>query len=488
MNESIGKSISSHPTFGVKSLSISIKKMLESSYSKIYIKGQISQPKRMNHLYFSLKEEDAVIDCVAWANVKLPFEPQHDMEIICCGRISSYPGRSKYQVIVLSIEHIGDSQVLEKRKLALQKEGLFDPARKLKLPKYPRKIGIITSPVGAVLHDMLHRLRDRYPCEILFYPVSVQGAGTASSVVSAINYFNSFANECKNEYKIQEIEQKMESDNAVENNTENVEKDIQENKKNIQEIEISKFDDQRNQKNHKVDLIIVARGGGSFEDLWGFQDEELVRVIAHTKIPLITAIGHETDTTLSDYASSCRAPTPTAAIELAFPDRKELCTKLNNYDSKIKGSTLFYIENRFKNKLVNLKIKSPKEIILPIKQSLQSQIMRKDYAYSKYWNEKHNIINSVEKCKLNIQPLQQDLIYRLNRINEKYKQFMIEKKNQMHKLIDTMKNISYEDTLKRGFCRATIDGKLIKYKADAPEKFEVEFQDGSLLVQKIYNS
>ncbi|QEK38005.1 exodeoxyribonuclease VII large subunit [Candidatus Cytomitobacter indipagum] len=422
------------PTFGVKSLSLAIKKMLESSYSKIYIKGQVSQPKRMNHLYFSLKEEDAVIDCIAWANAKLSFEPQHDMEIICCGRVSSYPGRSKYQMVVLSVEHIGDSQVLEKRKLALQKEGLFDISRKLKLPKYPKKVGIITSPVGAVLHDMLHRLRDRCPCKVVFYPVSVQGAEMANSVINAIKYFNS--------------------------------PDLRD-------------------KNHEVDLLIVARGGGSFEDLWGFQDEDLVRAIANTKIPLITAIGHETDTTLADYASSCRAPTPTAAIELAFPDKKELCIKLENYESKIKSSILFYIENKFKNKLLTLRMQSAKEIIKPLFQDFKSKIAKKDYAYNSYWNQKYNEIKSIDKFRLNLNSLQKDLIHRIEKLHSQFKQFISNNANLLEKRIDAMKSISYEDTLKRGFCRATVNGKLIKNKSEAPDKFNIEFQDGSLLVKRV---
>ncbi len=418
------------PTFGVKSLSMSIKRMLESSYSKIYIKGQVSQPKRMNHLYFSLKEEDAVLDCVCWANVKLSFEPQHDMEIICCGRISSYPGRSKYQIIILSVEHIGDSQVLEKRKLALQKEGLFDISKKPQLPKYPKNVGIITSPTGAVLHDMLHRLRDRYPCEVLFHPALVQGTEMSKSVINAINYFNT----------------KMVG---------------------------------------KIDLLIVARGGGSFEDLWGFQDEDLVRAIASTTIPIITAIGHETDTTLSDYAASCRAPTPTAAIEIAFPDRNALYARFNSYASKITSIVRFYMDNSCKQKLLTFKVKSPKEVIIPISQNLKSKIIQKDHAYSQYWNQRANIINSIEKIKYNLKPLQRDLIYKVNLVHERYKNYVLLKDNAIKKLYDKIKSISYEGTLKRGFCRAHIDGKLIKYKNDAPDQFFVEFQDGSLEVEKV---
>ena len=437
---------SESPSFSVKSLSFGIKKILESSYSKIYVKGCVSQPKRMNHLYFSLKEDDAVIDCVAWANVKLKFEPKHDMEILCCGRISVYPGRSKYQLVVLSVEYIGDSQILEKRRLMLQKEGLFDAAKKLPLPKYPKRVGIITSPMGAVLHDMLHRLHDRYPCEVIFYPVTVQGPDMAENVIQAIEYFN----KCNIEMK--------KSDTAV-----------------LDDLKLNQ---------HVVDLLIVARGGGSFEDLWGFQDENLVRCIAKSTIPIVTAIGHETDTTLSDYASACRAPTPTAAIELAFPDKKDLYSKLDYLLNTLKHKTKFVFENKYKNRVNSIHIRPLHDLLNKFKQKLQNVVDKTGYTYKIFWSNKSNAISNMDKIKIDLTSMSEKLRNFSISLENRQKQFLDLKSALLGKMESDMKNISYENTLKRGFCRAHIDGKLIKSKNDAPEKFALEFVDGSVNVEK----
>ncbi|QEK39069.1 exodeoxyribonuclease VII large subunit [Candidatus Nesciobacter abundans] len=415
---------------GVKTLALSIKKLLESSYSKISIKGQVSQPKRSTHLYFSLKEEDAVIDCVCWANIKLKFEPQHDMEIICTGRVSSYPGRSKYQIVVLSVEHLGSSKILEERKEKLRKEGLFDPLRKPKLPKFPRKIGIITSPTGAVLHDMLHRLKDRYPCDVLLWPTAVQGSETVENVVSAIKGFNDkYFNE--------------------------------------------------------VDVIIIARGGGSFEDLWSFQDEHIVREISKSKIPIVTAIGHETDTTLSDYASSLRAPTPTASIELIFPDRKNIIREICDLCANKK----MILKNTIKRKLSEMmwvRTKRFESVLEPFNTKLQNKTSLLEFSFSHYISKKRNLSKlSVSKpnfsCELSkIQHIHSNLNLIINHMFSK-------NKSKLDFMLKNLENASYHEILKRGFCRAFSDEKLIKSKKDAPESFSIEFYDGKLSVQKIHS-
>ncbi|USO00666.1 MAG: exodeoxyribonuclease VII large subunit [Alphaproteobacteria bacterium] len=420
--------------FNVKSLSVSIRQILEASYSKIYVRGFVSQPKRMNHLYFSLKEDDALIDCVAWASTKLKFEPQHDMEIVCCGRITTYAGRSKYQIIILSIEHIGDSQVLEKRKLALEKEGLFDVSKKPKLPKYPQTIGIITSPTGSVLHDMIHRLRDRYPCRVILYPVLVQGTEMVESVIGAINFFNNY--------------------------------------------------DINSQSDCKVDLLILARGGGSFEDLWGFQDENLVRAVAKSSIPIVTAIGHETDTTLVDYASSCRAPTPTAAIELALPDRKELINKVSYITNQIYNKVHFLVENLFARKLLYLRPKPVAEMFLPMEQKLHHLIAKQNYAYNLYWSKQFTTMKALRQIKLNLQPFSTVMHDKFEYLRANFERYLVKKQDRLDLLLSNMKNISYQSTLSRGFCRAYVDGKVIKQKSDAPKNFSLEFIDGSINVTK----
>jgi exodeoxyribonuclease VII large subunit len=239
------------------------------------VRGEISGWKRhaSGHCYFTLKDEAACIDAVIWKGqaAGLAFQPEDGAEVIATGKLTTYPGRSKYQIVVSRMELAGEGALmalLDKRRRALAAEGLFDEARKRKLPYLPRVIGVVTSPTGAVIRDILHRLEDRCPTHVIVWPVPVQGEGAAAKIAEAIRGFASFE--------------------------------------------------------PRPDLIIVARGGGSIEDLWAFNEEEVVRAAASLPIPLISAVGHETDTTLIDFAADRRAPTPTAAAEMAVPVRAEL--------------------------------------------------------------------------------------------------------------------------------------------------------------------
>ncbi|MGE3771247.1 MAG: exodeoxyribonuclease VII large subunit [Bdellovibrionales bacterium] len=262
------------PEFTVSELATGIKTTLEETFGRVRLRGEISQPKMYpSGLYFSLKDENAVIDAVCWKGTlgKLAVKPEDGMDVVVTGKVSSYPGRSKYQIIVDSMTLAGQGallKMLQDRKEKLQKEGLFDDARKKSLPKYPQTIGIITSPQGAVIKDILHRLEDRFPVRVLLWPVAVQGEKAALEVANAIAGMN-----------------------ALEN---------------------------------APDVIIVARGGGSLEDLMAFNEEIVVRAAAASRIPLISGVGHEPDYTLIDFAADVRAPTPTAAAELATPVRREL--------------------------------------------------------------------------------------------------------------------------------------------------------------------
>jgi exodeoxyribonuclease VII large subunit len=230
------------------------------------------------HLYGCLKDQDAVIDAVMWRSAaqRLAFVPEDGVEVVASGRLTTYPGRSKYQIVIERMEIAGEGALLAllaKLKARLEAEGLFDPARKRPLPFLPKVIGVVTSPGGAVIRDILHRLAARFPSRVLVWPVLVQGREAAPQVAAAVRGFSELA------------------------------------------------------ENHAVprpDLVIVARGGGSIEDLWGFNDELVVRAIAASTIPVISAVGHETDTTLADFAADLRAPTPTAAAELAVPVLAEL--------------------------------------------------------------------------------------------------------------------------------------------------------------------
>jgi len=275
----------------VGELSGAIKRVIENEFGHVRVRaevGRVSKP-RSGHLYLDLKDDKAVMAGIVWKGVaaKLETLPEEGMEVIATGRITTFPGQSKYQIIIEDIKPAGMGAlmaVLEKRKAALAAEGLFDAAHKRPLPYLPEIIGVVTSPSGAVIRDILHRLRDRFPRKVLVWPVAVQGAKCAPEVVRGIEGFN-----------------RMTPGGAL----------------------------------PRPDLIIVARGGGSVEDLWGFNEEAVVRAAAASDIPLISAVGHETDTTLIDYVSDKRAPTPTAAAELAVPVRHELMAYLDQQHARM---------------------------------------------------------------------------------------------------------------------------------------------------------
>ncbi|WP_163849973.1 exodeoxyribonuclease VII large subunit [Pseudooceanicola aestuarii] len=268
------------PEFSVTEISGAIKRVIEGEFSHIRVRGEIgrvSRP-RSGHVYLDLKDDRSVLSGVIWKGVasRLETQPEEGLEVIATGRVTTFGGQSKYQIVIEDIRPAGMGALmamLEKRKAQLQAEGLFDAARKRPLPFLPEVIGVVTSPSGAVIRDILHRLRDRFPRRVLIWPVAVQGRACAPEVARAIAGFNALT-----------------PGGAI----------------------------------PRPDLLIVARGGGSIEDLWGFNEEIVARAAANSEIPLISAVGHETDTTLIDFVSDHRAPTPTAAAELAVPVRAEL--------------------------------------------------------------------------------------------------------------------------------------------------------------------
>ena len=264
----------------VSELSQALKRTVESEFGHVRLRGEISGYKRVasGHAYLALKDDAAVIDGVIWKGSfgGIAFAPQDGIEVIATGRLTTYPGRSKYQIVIERLELAGEGALmalLEKLKAKLAGEGLFDAERKRPLPFLPRTIGIVTSPTGAVIRDILHRLADRFPSHVILWPVAVQGEGAAAQVARAIAGFDA-----------------LPTGGAI----------------------------------ARPDLIIVARGGGSIEDLWAFNEEVVVHAIAACSIPIISAVGHETDTSLADYAADRRAPTPTAAAEYAVPVRADL--------------------------------------------------------------------------------------------------------------------------------------------------------------------
>ncbi|MEY4238201.1 MAG: hypothetical protein RL339_802 [Pseudomonadota bacterium] len=268
----------------VSEISAALKRVVEDRFGFVRIRGELSGVKRAasGHLYLSLKDENARIDGIMWRGNagRLGFNPEDGIEVIVTGKLTTYPGRSNYQVVIDRMEIAGEGALLAllaKTKARLEAEGLFDPARKRRLPFLPRVIGVVTSPTGAVIRDILHRLADRFPVHVLVWPVLVQGQGAAEQVAAAVRGFGA-----------------LEVGGPV----------------------------------PRPDLVIVARGGGSIEDLWCFNEEVVVRAVAACPIPVISAVGHETDTTLVDFASDLRAPTPTAAAEIAVPVREELAQQL----------------------------------------------------------------------------------------------------------------------------------------------------------------
>jgi exodeoxyribonuclease VII large subunit len=272
------------PEYTVSELSAALRRTIEQGFSYVRVRGEISGWKRHSsgHCYLALKDTDAVIDAVCWRTtaLRLPLKPEDGMEVVCTGRLTTFPGRSKYQLVIESMELAGVGallKILEERRKRLAAEGLFAAERKKKLPFLPKVIGVITSPSGAVIRDILHRLGDRFPRHVLLWPVAVQGEGAAEQVVAAIEGFN-----------------RLTPGGRV----------------------------------PRPDLLIVARGGGSLEDLMAFNEESVVRAAAASAIPLISAVGHETDTTLIDHASDKRAPTPSAAAEMAVPVRLDLIAEV----------------------------------------------------------------------------------------------------------------------------------------------------------------
>ncbi|MEM6906780.1 MAG: exodeoxyribonuclease VII large subunit, partial [Pseudomonadota bacterium] len=265
------------PEFSVSEISGAVKRMVEGEFGHVRVRGEVgrvSRP-RSGHVYLDLKDDRSVLAGVMWKGVaaRLTTQPEEGMEVIATGRLTTFPGQSKYQIVIEDISPAGQGALmamLEKRRKALAAEGLFDAALKRPIPFLPRVIGVVTSPSGAVIRDILHRLGERFPTRVLVWPVAVQGASCGAEVAAAIEGFGALA------------------------------------------------------PPHRPDLVIVARGGGSVEDLWGFNEEAVVRAAAASPVPLISAVGHETDWTLIDHAADLRAPTPTAAAEQAVPVRSEL--------------------------------------------------------------------------------------------------------------------------------------------------------------------
>lgn len=309
--------VQSDMIFSVSDASALLKNVVETAFPRIRIRGELSQITRASsgHMYMTIKDAGAAISVIIWRGTPVPFKLEDGLEVIITGRFTTYPARSNYQVIVSEIEMAGVGAILkmlEERKRKLAAEGLFDQARKKPIPRFPQRIGIVTSPTGAAFQDIQNRLRERFPVTIVLYPATVQGTTAAAEVAAGIEYFNRAKN---------------------------------------------------------VDVIIVARGGGALEDLLPFSEEVVVRAAAASEIPLISGVGHEPDWMLIDYAADLRAPTPTGAAEMVVPTKISLIQELDNLWHRLSNNFTTRLTNA-KSRVDAIAIKSPKQLVMEQQQRL----------------------------------------------------------------------------------------------------------------------
>ena len=480
------------PEFTVSELSGAVKRTIEGEFGFVRVRGELGRVTvpRSGHVYLDLKDDRSVIAGIVWKGVaaKLPMRPEEGMEVVVTGRMTTFPGQSKYQIVVEDMVPAGAGALmamLEKRKAQLQAGGLFDPARKRPLPYLPEVIGVVTSPSGAVIRDILHRLRDRFPRKVLIWPVAVQGAKSAAEVARGIEGFN-----------------RMTPGGAL----------------------------------PRPDLLIVARGGGSVEDLWGFNEEIVVRAAAASEIPLISAVGHETDTTLIDFASDRRAPTPTAAAELAVPVRLELLAATRDFGTRMTRAMGHRLEMRGQRlRDVARALPRPEELLDGPRQRLDHLEERLPGALRRAVDRKRLILSeqagslrpatlrraiATERARaedraerlapalgrlvaakretlarradrLDLRPLRRDIATGRDRLADLSRRLSAAQGAQtadlrarldaLHRLHETL---GYRATLARGYAVVRGDGHVLTTKAQAETAsgLEIEFADGTLKI------
>jgi exodeoxyribonuclease VII large subunit len=406
--------------YTVSEISSLIKQSIEQRFGYVKVRGEVSGLKiaPSGHVYFSLKDENSVLSAVCWKGQwqAMQHKPEEGLEIICLGKITTYAGRSSYQMVVQSAKPAGVGALMalfQKRKKQLQEEGLFDASHKKPIPFLPNIIGVITSPTGAVIQDILHRIEDRFPMHVLLWPVLVQGEKAAEQIKNAIEGFN------KHEIK--------------------------------------------------PDVLIIARGGGSVEDLWPFNEEIVARAVFASKIPIISAVGHETDTTLIDYVADVRAPTPTAAAEMAVPVRRDLMLALDEFARRKKLAALNYLDNKkmilgaTKATMTNLSL-----VIANYVQKVDDAAFRLIEASSRFHD---NFRMKLEMFKKTLS---------LNFIT----MCIDGKTKELSALTQLLHSYDYKNVLKRGFALIRgKDDKLFKSIKEIDQKeIVIEMQDGTKAV------
>ena len=435
--------------YTVTQLNKSIKNIIESSFLTLRVVGEVSQVKKHSsgHIYFTLKDKESSLSAICWrSNVnKLNVKIEEGSSVVIIGRVTTYSPQSKYQLIVEQVEYQGEGlllKILEDRKKMLSKEGLFDEDKKKKIITFPSSIGVITSESGAVFSDIVHRIKDRFPLEIILYPVKVQGESSAIEICNALDYFENYKN--------------------------------------------NNFDE--------PDVIIIARGGGSLEDLMPFNEEKLVRKIFSCSIPIVSAVGHETDITLCDFVSDLRAPTPSAAAEIIVPERKEILIRFDQKILYLKKTMTSFIEKK-KNELTILKNRLP-----DLRNKVNTYFQSLDFFEQKLINEIKNKLSEkkilfIENSgKLNLEIFFNNfevLKEKINLLNESLSKQVINlfntKKQYLNSSIKQLDILSYKETLKRGFAVIKNKNMIIKKTTQVKvgDELSVEFFKDEMRVKKI---
>ncbi len=427
------------PEYSVTELSMALKRTVEDTFGYVRLRGEVSGLKRAasGHVYLTLKDDKSVLDGIMWKGVagRLSFQPEDGLEVICTGKLTTYPGRSKYQIVIERMEVAGAGALmalLEERKKKLAAEGLFDPARKKSIPYLPQVIGVVTSPTGAVIRDILHRLSDRFPRHVLVWPVLVQGEGAAEQIAGAIRDFN-----------------KLDGSSDI----------------------------------ARPDVLIVARGGGSLEDLWSFNEEVVIRAVADSDIPLISAVGHETDTTLIDFVSDLRAPTPTAAAEHAVPVKADLIYTVQDFDSRLNRSVHRTIQDKAEKLLgLNRGLPKPSDILALGRQRFDDASERLPRALRLLSEKRQMQLAGVGRLlRPDIERAQEKIIQLSERMDRAMEQNLHQMKHKFDATDRLFDSLNYKRVLDRGF--AVVRGKkgrTVTQAADisSGEGIDIEFKDG----------
>ena len=415
------------PEYSVSEISAQIRSCVEGNFAKVKVRGEIFGAKRADsgHWYLTLKDDNAALSAVIWRGVAntLNFKPEDGIEVVATGKITTFAGKSSYQLVIEQIEPAGVGallKLLEERKKKFAALGWFDATHKKTIPYLPKVIGVVTSASGAVIRDIIHRVRDRFPSHILLIPTPVQGEGAAEKIAQAIKDFNRLD-------------------------------------------EISDFT--------KPDVLIVARGGGSLEDLWAFNEECVIQAVWESQIPVISAVGHETDTMLIDYVADKRAPTPTGAAEMAVPVRGELQVRVNNLENRLKNGILrFLTDKKALLEALARGIPNLSQIWQEASQRFDERIERLQLAFKNYLKDKSR---QIELCSFKSQLWQKIL-----------------EKNQenLNNLWLRLSSVSVGSVLQRGFAIIRNAKGEVVYnveQAKTVDKYELNFVDGAVNAYRV---